>query len=98
MLAAAVRGAGSGPMGLPAWQDRAMEERTVSTRRVFEGRLLTVRVDEVEMADGRPARREIIEHPGAVGIIAWDGARMAMVRQWRQPAGRETPCRHSRSR
>jgi ADP-ribose pyrophosphatase len=73
-----------------AWQDRAMEERTVSSRRVFEGRLLAVRIDEVELADGRPAQREIIEHPGAVGIVAWDGARLAMVRQWRQAAGRET--------
>ena len=43
------------------------------------------------MADGRPASREIVEHPGAVGIVAWDGERMAMVRQWRQAAGRETP-------
>ncbi len=90
MLAAAERGAGSGPMGLPAWQDRPMEERTTSTRRVFEGRLLNVRVDEVEMADGRPASREIVEHPGAVGIVAWDGERMAVVRQWRQAAARET--------
>jgi ADP-ribose pyrophosphatase len=67
-----------------------MDERTVSSRRVFEGRLLTVRVDEVDMADGRPASREIVEHPGAVGILAWDGTRLAMVRQWRQAAGRET--------
>ena len=42
------------------------------------------------MADGRPATREIIEHLGAVGILAWDGARLALVRQWRQAAGRET--------
>lgn len=67
-----------------------MEERTVSSRRVFEGRLLNVRVDEVELANGRAGRREIVEHPGAVGIVAWDGARLAMVRQWRQAAGRET--------
>jgi ADP-ribose pyrophosphatase len=73
-----------------AWQDRAMEERTEGTRRVFAGRLLTVRVDEVTMADGRPARREIVEHPGAVAILAWDGDRLAVVRQWRQAAGRLT--------
>jgi ADP-ribose pyrophosphatase len=67
-----------------------MEERTVSSRQAYAGRLLKVRVDEVVMADGRPATREIIEHPGAVGILAWDGERLAMVRQWRQAAGRET--------
>jgi ADP-ribose pyrophosphatase len=72
------------------WQDRAMEERTISSRRVFEGRLLSVRVDEVELVNGHAGRREIVEHPGAVGIVAWDGARLAMVRQWRQAARRET--------
>jgi ADP-ribose pyrophosphatase len=77
-------------MGPVAWQDRAMEERTTASRRVFDGKLLKVRVDEVVMADGRAVSREIIEHPGAVGIVAWDGERMAMVRQWRQAAGRET--------
>lgn len=51
--------------------------------------MLTLRVDEVEMASGRPATREIVEHPGAVAILAWDGARLAVVRQWRQAAGAE---------
>ncbi len=67
-----------------------MEERTLRSRRVFEGRLLKLRIDEVEMADGRPAEREIIEHPGAVAILAWDGERLAAVRQWRQATGRQT--------
>jgi ADP-ribose pyrophosphatase len=67
-----------------------MEEHTISSHRAFEGRLLTVRVDEVRLADGRPARREIVEHPGAVAILAWDGARLAVVRQWRQAAGAVT--------
>ncbi len=77
-------------MGPAAWQDRAMEERTVQSRIAYAGRLLTMRVDDVVLADGRPATREIIEHPGAVGILAWDGERLAAVRQWRQAAGRET--------
>ncbi|MGH2463381.1 MAG: NUDIX domain-containing protein [Candidatus Limnocylindria bacterium] len=67
-----------------------MDERTLRSDRVFEGRLLKVRVDDVMMADGRPAQREIVEHPGAVAILAWDGARLAAVRQWRQAAARET--------
>jgi ADP-ribose diphosphatase len=67
-----------------------MEERTVQSRITYAGRLLKMRIDEVVMADGRPATREIIEHPGAVGILAWDGERLALVRQWRQAAGRET--------
>jgi len=63
-----------------------MRERTISSTRPFEGRLISLRVDEVELEDGRRARREVVEHPGAVGILAWDGDRLAMVRQWRHPA------------
>ena len=43
-------------------------------------------MDEVELDGGHRATREVVEHPGAVGILAWDGSRMAMVRQWRQAA------------
>lgn len=64
------------------------EERTIGTRRVFDGTLIGVRVDQVRLGSGREATREIVEHPGAVGILAWDGARLALVRQWRHPAGR----------
>lgn len=64
-----------------------MPERTVASTRPFRGRLLSLRVDEVELESGRRATREIVEHPGAVAILAWDGARLAMVRQWRQAAG-----------
>jgi ADP-ribose diphosphatase len=65
------------------------EERTVASQRPWEGRLISVRVDQVELSSGRTTSREIVEHPGAVGILAWDGARLAMVRQWRHPTGRE---------
>lgn len=64
-----------------------MEERTLSTTRPWIGRRVTVRVDEVERADGHRTTREVIEHPGAVAILAWDGSRLAMVRQWRHATG-----------
>lgn len=66
-----------------------MPERRVDSRRAFEGRLLSVRVDEVELDNGRHATREVVEHPGAVGILAWDERRLAMVSQWRTAAGAE---------
>jgi ADP-ribose pyrophosphatase len=66
-----------------------MPERTISSRRAFTGRLLSLRVDEVELESGRRATREVVEHPGAVAILAWDGERLATVRQWRQAAGTE---------
>lgn len=63
-----------------------MPERTLSSRRAFSGRLLAMRVDEVELDSGRRATREVVEHPGAVAILAWDGERLAAVTQWRQAA------------
>jgi ADP-ribose pyrophosphatase len=66
-----------------------MPERTVSSRRAFTGRLLALRVDEVELESGQRAVREVVEHPGAVAILALDGDRLAMVRQWRQAADSE---------
>lgn len=66
-----------------------MAERTLSSRRAFTGRLLALRVDEVELASGGRATREVVEHPGAVAILAWDGERLAAVSQWRQAAGAE---------
>jgi ADP-ribose diphosphatase len=65
-----------------------MTERTLTTERPFEGRLINLRVDEVELDDGRRVRREVVEHPGAAAMLAWDGERLAMVRQWRHAARR----------
>jgi ADP-ribose pyrophosphatase len=65
-----------------------MPERTVERRRPYEGRLLRVRVDDVELDNGRRTTREVVEHPGAVAMLAWDGERLALVRQWRHAAGR----------
>lgn len=64
-----------------------MPDRTLATRHVYEGRTIRVRVDEIERADGRHTTREVVEHPGAVAIVAWDGERLAMVRQWRHATG-----------
>ena len=66
-----------------------MVEHTISSRRAYDGSLISLRVDEVRLPSGRTTSREVVEHPGAVGVLAWDGARLAMVRQWRQAAGDE---------
>lgn len=62
-------------------------ENTVSTRRIHEGRIINLREDTVELPSGRQAKREIIEHPGAVCIVpVLDDGRIVMVRQFRKPA------------
>jgi ADP-ribose pyrophosphatase len=63
-----------------------MAEQTLASELAYTGRLISLRVDDVVLANGHHARREIVEHPGAVVILAWDGERLAVVRQWRQAA------------
>lgn len=68
--------------------DAALREELVSSEPGFDGRLLHVRVDHVRLADGTPARREVVQHPGAVAILPMlDDRRVVLLRQFRQPAG-----------
>lgn len=64
-----------------------MEERTLRSSHPWTGRRIGVRVDEVERTDGHRTSREIVEHPGAVAMLAWSGERLAVVRQWRHATG-----------
>ncbi|MCY4620050.1 MAG: NUDIX hydrolase [Chloroflexi bacterium] len=67
----------------------ALTETVLKSQQVFEGSRIKVRVDDVEMADGRKARREVVEHPDAVVILALrDDGLIAFVRQWRHATGR----------
>jgi ADP-ribose pyrophosphatase len=65
-------------------------ERLLSSDRVYEGRILNLRVDEIEMKSGRRATREVVEHRPAVGILATTGSSLLLVRQFRYAAGEET--------
>jgi ADP-ribose pyrophosphatase len=61
-----------------------LRERLVERRPIYEGRLLRVFVDTVELPDGTTATREIVHHRGAVGIVAVaPDRRVVLVRQWR---------------
>ena len=61
-------------------------EKTISQRRVYDGRILNVRVDEAVLPNGKTVTREVIEHHGACGIVAFDeDGKLLMVRQYRYP-------------
>ncbi|MBI5078932.1 NUDIX hydrolase [Candidatus Saganbacteria bacterium] len=64
------------------------EEKKLNSEKVFKGRLLGVRVDTVELPTGKIATREIVEHPGAVAVVAiTDENELVMIRQFRRAAG-----------
>lgn len=63
-----------------------LTEKTISRREIFQGRIVKLRVDTVSLPDGRESTREIIEHAGAVAIVALDKeGQIIMVRQYRKP-------------
>jgi ADP-ribose pyrophosphatase len=64
--------------------------KRIGSEVVHEGRIATVRVDRFEYEDGTTAEREIVSHPGAVAVIAHDGADLFLVRQPREPVGEES--------
>jgi ADP-ribose pyrophosphatase len=66
-----------------------MRERVLSSRTLFEGKILTLRVDDVEAADGHTSTREVIEHRGAVGIVCVHDGDIVLVRQYRHATGEE---------
>ena len=61
----------------------------INSRTTHEGKLSSVRVDEFRYEDGETAEREIVAHPGAVGIVAHDDEIVYMVRQPREAVGEE---------
>jgi ADP-ribose pyrophosphatase len=63
-------------------------ERIIGTETVFAGKKATVKVHTVELADGRKAIREIIEHPGVAAIVPIDAdGNVVLVRQFRLAIG-----------
>lgn len=61
----------------------------LSSRVVYEGKVVSLRVDEISLGEGRTATREVVEHPGAVVVIARDeNGEVALVRQYRHAVGR----------
>lgn len=65
------------------------EFTVVDSTDVHIGRVVGLRVDEVSMPGGRTAKREVVEHLGAVAVVAVDEQqRVAMIHQYRHPIGR----------
>lgn len=64
------------------------KEVTISSKRIYDGKIIKLRVDTVELADQKYSKREIIEHPGGVGILVIDQGCILLVKQYRKAIGR----------
>jgi 8-oxo-dGDP phosphatase len=65
------------------------EFTVLSTEDVYRGRIIAVRVDQVAMPGGGQAKREVVEHLGAVAILTLDeDDHVTLIHQYRHPIGR----------
>lgn len=72
----------------PVLRDAAEHWQVAGEPRRSRGAFLTLRTDRVRMPDGDLAERDMVEHPGAVAVVALDEAgQVLMIRQYRHPAG-----------
>lgn len=61
------------------------EEKTMKSEKIYEGKILNLRVDTVELPDKKYSKREIVEHPGGVGIITiTNDNSLVLVKQYRK--------------
>lgn len=63
-------------------------EKVVNSREIYDGKILNLRVDEVELPDGRLAKREIVSHSGAVAVLPIHKGSIYFVKQYRIASGR----------
>lgn len=68
---------------------KKFEEKTIATKHIFSGNIISVQVDDVALPDGNQSKRELVKHPGAVAVIALTkDKRMIFVEQYRKPLER----------
>jgi 8-oxo-dGTP pyrophosphatase MutT (NUDIX family) len=90
VTAASDAGRGGGhPEPAPALRDVERHWPVSGRPRRVKGAFVVLRTDRVRMPDGGVARRDVVEHPGAVAIVALDDAgQVLLIRQYRHPVGR----------
>lgn len=66
----------------------SLDEITLSTQSIFQGKVISLQVDTVQLPNGNTATREVVRHPGAVAVLALHEGKLVVVDQYRQPMGR----------
>ena len=80
---------------------KKFEEKTIHSEAIFNGKVISLKVDDVTLPNGETSKREIVNHPGAVAVIAITGeGKLVVVEQYRKalersiieiPAGKLEP-------
>ncbi len=62
-------------------------EKTVNANYIFKGKILTLRHDDALLPDGKPCKREFVEHGGGACVLYVKEGKALFVRQYRYPYG-----------
>lgn len=63
-----------------------MQEKTLKTARIYDGKVINLRVDTVELPDKKYSKREIVEHAGAAAVVPLTATgHVVLVKQFRKP-------------
>ncbi len=66
-----------------------MIEKTVSSKTIYKGKVLDLKVDTVRLPNGKTADREVVVHRGAVAVVAvTDNDEIILIKQFRYPTGK----------
>lgn len=66
------------------------EEVTIKSEKIYEGKILNLRIDTIELPDKKYTKREVVEHSGGVGVVAiTDEDKIVLVKQYRQAISKE---------
>lgn len=77
-----------------------LTEKTVRKNYIYRGKIINLRCDDAELPDGRPCKREMVEHPGGSSILCVRDGKILLERQyryayakviWEIPAGKIDP-------
>lgn len=61
-------------------------EKTLNVQPIYDGRIIHVHVDDVELENGTVAKREVVDHPGGVSVaVLTESNELIFVRQFRYP-------------
>lgn len=66
-----------------------LNEKTINKKLIYEGKIISLSLEEVELPNGKLSKREIVNHPGAVAIIALSKeGKLQLVNQYRKALGK----------
>jgi len=61
------------------------KEKTLKSEKIYEGKIISLKIDTVELPDKKYSKREIVEHPGAVGVVVVNEKNnVVLIKQYRK--------------